>query len=122
LYFPLAQSLAESLDGAVRCDDPYFNKLIRIMATRCMTQAVYLSSGERLLAACTGLCVWMCAWVCKQCPMLSKPFAVGLVWPALLVPLPCNSKLRIAWHWGTGLPTPLFAVCASLPLRRGIGA
>jgi exosome complex exonuclease DIS3/RRP44 len=30
----------------VRADDPYFNKLIRILATRCMTTAVYLSSGE----------------------------------------------------------------------------
>ena len=26
--------------------DPYFDKMVRIMATRCMTQAVYLSSGE----------------------------------------------------------------------------
>ncbi len=30
--------LAESLDRAVRSDDPYFNKLVRIMCTRCMTQ------------------------------------------------------------------------------------
>ena len=42
--------LAESLDKAVRGDDPYFNKLIRIMATRCMTQAVYLNSGEMSVA------------------------------------------------------------------------
>jgi exosome complex exonuclease DIS3/RRP44 len=41
-----SKMLAESLDLAVRSDDPYFNKLIRIMATRCMTQAVYLNSGE----------------------------------------------------------------------------
>ncbi|KAF1883928.1 hypothetical protein Lal_00038282 [Lupinus albus] len=27
-------------------DDPYFNKLIRILATRCMSQAVYFCSGE----------------------------------------------------------------------------
>ncbi|MCL7046593.1 hypothetical protein MKW94_015300 [Papaver nudicaule] len=27
-------------------DDSYFNKLIRILATRCMTQAVYLCSGD----------------------------------------------------------------------------
>ena len=47
---PLPQTLAASLDGCVRADDPYFNKLIRIMATRCMTQAVYLSSG-----GCGGL-------------------------------------------------------------------
>jgi exosome complex exonuclease DIS3/RRP44 len=38
-------ALAKSLDAAVREGDPYFNKLVRIMATRCMTQAVYLSSG-----------------------------------------------------------------------------
>ena len=40
------QALAESLDLAVRGDDPYFNKLVRIMSTRCMTQAVYFGSGE----------------------------------------------------------------------------
>eukprot|EP01024_Parvocaulis_polyphysoides_P037208 TRINITY_DN3310_c0_g1_i1.p1 TRINITY_DN3310_c0_g1~~TRINITY_DN3310_c0_g1_i1.p1 ORF type:complete len:294 (-),score=60.91 TRINITY_DN3310_c0_g1_i1:252-1082(-) len=41
-----SKALAESLDKAKRLDDPYFNKLIRIMCTRCMTQAVYFSSGE----------------------------------------------------------------------------
>ena len=41
-----SKTLAASLDEATRADDPYFNKLIRIMATRCMTQAVYLNSGE----------------------------------------------------------------------------
>ena len=41
-----SQSLAESLDAAVRADDPYFNTLLRIMATRCMTQALYFSAGE----------------------------------------------------------------------------
>ncbi|KAJ6419723.1 hypothetical protein OIU84_029777 [Salix udensis] len=40
-----SKALADSLDRAVG-DDPYFNKLIRIMATRCMTQAVYFCSGE----------------------------------------------------------------------------
>jgi exosome complex exonuclease DIS3/RRP44 len=39
------QTLAESLDLSVRADDPYFNKLIRIMATRCMSAAQYFSSG-----------------------------------------------------------------------------
>ena len=34
-----SRALADSLDGAVRGDDAYFNKLVRIMATRCMTQA-----------------------------------------------------------------------------------
>ena len=40
------QMLAESLDAATRPDDPYFNKLIRILATRCMTQALYFGSGD----------------------------------------------------------------------------
>lgn len=41
-----SSALAASLDGAVRGDDPYFNKLVRIMTTRCMTQAQYFCSGE----------------------------------------------------------------------------
>ena len=41
-----SKALAESLDRAVRPEDPYFNKLIRIMATRCMTQARYFGSGD----------------------------------------------------------------------------
>lgn len=40
-----SKALADSLDLAVS-DDPLFNKLIRILATRCMTQAVYFPSGE----------------------------------------------------------------------------
>ncbi|RKO83334.1 hypothetical protein BDK51DRAFT_5378, partial [Blyttiomyces helicus] len=38
-----SKALADSLDKAV--DDPYFNKLIRIMTTRCMMQAQYFCSG-----------------------------------------------------------------------------
>lgn len=37
--------LAESLDKAVRLDNPYFNTMLRILATRCMMQAVYFISG-----------------------------------------------------------------------------
>ncbi|KAL6523030.1 Exosome complex exonuclease RRP44 A [Orobanche minor] len=40
-----SQALADSLDRAVS-DDAYFNKLIRILATRCMTQAMYFCSGD----------------------------------------------------------------------------
>lgn len=47
-----SKSLAESLDEAIRASDPYFNKLIRIMATRCMTQAVYCTSNEVSLPDC----------------------------------------------------------------------
>lgn len=36
---------AESLDEAVLEGDPYFNQIVRILATRCMTQAKYFSSG-----------------------------------------------------------------------------
>ena len=46
LGLPCPQTLAASLDRAVRSDDGYFNKLVRIMATRAMTQAVYFASGD----------------------------------------------------------------------------
>lgn len=61
---PPAQALAASLDGAVRLGDPYFNKLVRIMTTRCMTQALYFGSAD-----CGG---WMevkhvaCGTVCMM--------------------------------------------------------
>jgi exosome complex exonuclease DIS3/RRP44 len=41
-----SKEVAASLDAAVRSDDRYFNKLVRIMATRCMTQAKYFASGD----------------------------------------------------------------------------
>ena len=46
LHCDTSKQLADSLDLAVKDDDPNFNKLIRIMATRCMTQAVYFGSSE----------------------------------------------------------------------------
>lgn len=39
------KSLAVSLNAANIPDEPYFNTLLRIMATRCMMQAVYFCSG-----------------------------------------------------------------------------
>ena len=39
------KSLATSLDAAVKPDNPYMNTMLRILATRCMMQAVYFSSG-----------------------------------------------------------------------------
>lgn len=39
------KNLARSLDGAVRKDNLYFNTMLRILATRCMMQAVYFISG-----------------------------------------------------------------------------
>eukprot|EP00899_Mesostigma_viride_P029003 jgi/Mesvir1/9288/Mv04469-RA.3 len=43
-----SKALADSLDRAVLGDgnDGYFNKLLRILATRCMTQAKYICSGD----------------------------------------------------------------------------
>eukprot|EP00466_Bigelowiella_natans_P006573 jgi/Bigna1/135277/aug1.28_g9985 len=40
------KALGESLDRCVIKGFPYFNTLIRVLATRCMTQAVYFSSGS----------------------------------------------------------------------------
>jgi exosome complex exonuclease DIS3/RRP44 len=41
-----SKTLADTLDLAVKEDDPYFNKLLRIMSTRCMMPAQYFCSGE----------------------------------------------------------------------------
>ena len=40
-----AKALATSLDAATLKDEPYFNTMLRIMATRCMMQALYFSAG-----------------------------------------------------------------------------
>jgi exosome complex exonuclease DIS3/RRP44 len=41
-----SKKLADSLDNAVIEKDPYFNKLLRILSTRCMSPAQYFCSGE----------------------------------------------------------------------------
>jgi exosome complex exonuclease DIS3/RRP44 len=41
-----SKRLADSLDAAVDPDDPYINKLLRILSTRCMSPAQYFCSGE----------------------------------------------------------------------------
>ncbi|OQR89330.1 exosome complex exonuclease RRP44 [Achlya hypogyna] len=43
-----SKQLQESLDStaAMRDDNPYFNKMLRILCTRCMMPASYFSSGE----------------------------------------------------------------------------
>jgi exosome complex exonuclease DIS3/RRP44 len=41
-----SKKLADSLDAAIVKDDPYFNKLLRILSTRCMSPAQYFCSGE----------------------------------------------------------------------------
>ena len=47
LRFDTSKDLADSLDTAVVDADPYFNKLIRIMTTRCMMQAQYFCAGTQ---------------------------------------------------------------------------
>lgn len=39
------RDLATSLDESTKADNPYFNIMLRILATRCMMQAVYFISG-----------------------------------------------------------------------------
>lgn len=41
-----SKKLADSLDSAIIEGDPYFNKLLRILSTRCMSPAQYFCSGE----------------------------------------------------------------------------
>ncbi len=45
LVIDSGKSLAESLDQAVLKKNPFFNTMLRILTTRCMTQAVYFASG-----------------------------------------------------------------------------
>jgi len=40
-----SKALSDSLDE-IKSDDSYFNTLVRILVTRCMSQAVYFSSGS----------------------------------------------------------------------------
>ncbi|KAI1313414.1 exosome catalytic subunit dis3 [Mortierella claussenii] len=42
-----SKTLSDSLDNAVLPEEPYFNKLLRIMTTRCMMQALYFCSGAK---------------------------------------------------------------------------
>jgi exosome complex exonuclease DIS3/RRP44 len=44
------KALADSLDKIQKADNPYFNTMLRILATRCMMQAVYFISGYGLAA------------------------------------------------------------------------
>ncbi|OZJ01556.1 hypothetical protein BZG36_05343 [Bifiguratus adelaidae] len=45
LHHANSKEFAESLDKAVLDGDPYFNELVRCIATRCMMQAQYICSG-----------------------------------------------------------------------------
>lgn len=39
------KALADSLDRAADTNHPMVNRLLRMLTTRCMTQAVYFSAG-----------------------------------------------------------------------------
>jgi exosome complex exonuclease DIS3/RRP44 len=52
-----SKTFADSLDLAVREDDPYFNKLLRILSTRCMMPAQYFCSGEGVFLFFCVCCV-----------------------------------------------------------------
>lgn len=41
-----SKSFADSLNRSIRQGDPFFNKLVRILATRCMHQAVYFCLAD----------------------------------------------------------------------------
>eukprot|EP00826_Nyctotherus_ovalis_P006484 TRINITY_DN11548_c0_g1_i10.p1 TRINITY_DN11548_c0_g1~~TRINITY_DN11548_c0_g1_i10.p1 ORF type:complete len:472 (+),score=116.11 TRINITY_DN11548_c0_g1_i10:95-1510(+) len=41
-----SKELSRSLDKVAKADDPFFNKLVRILTTRTMNQAVYFCSGD----------------------------------------------------------------------------
>lgn len=46
LDYSSSRSLAESLDRIDRKDDPFFNKLVRILTTRCMNEANYICTAD----------------------------------------------------------------------------
>jgi exosome complex exonuclease DIS3/RRP44 len=46
LNYDTSKTLADSLDQVARPDDKFFNKLIRILTTRCMNEATYFCSAD----------------------------------------------------------------------------
>ena len=46
LDYSSSRALAESLDRIVKKDDDFFNKLVRIMTTRCMNEATYICTAD----------------------------------------------------------------------------
>ncbi|KAK7739446.1 exosome catalytic subunit dis3 [Diaporthe eres] len=47
LHVDSSRALADSLDACVDPDEPFFNTLVRVMATRCMMSAEYFCSGTQ---------------------------------------------------------------------------
>ena len=46
LRYESSKALADSLDQVQKQGDPFFNKLIRILTTRCMNEATYFCSAD----------------------------------------------------------------------------
>lgn len=46
LDYSSSRALADSLDNIKREHDPFFNKLVRIMTTRCMNEATYICTAD----------------------------------------------------------------------------
>lgn len=46
LDYSSSRALADSLDGITKKDDPFFNKVTRILTTRCMNEAVYFGTAD----------------------------------------------------------------------------
>jgi exosome complex exonuclease DIS3/RRP44 len=46
LDYSSSRALAGSLDTIAKKDDPFFNKLVRILTTRCMNEAVYFCTAD----------------------------------------------------------------------------
>jgi exosome complex exonuclease DIS3/RRP44 len=45
-HFGTNKELADSLSAIIRTNDPFFNRLVRLMTTRCMNQAQYFCTGD----------------------------------------------------------------------------
>lgn len=46
LDYTSSKTLADSLDQIQKENDPFFNKLVRILTTRCMHEAIYFCSAD----------------------------------------------------------------------------
>lgn len=71
-----SKALADSLDRCVDPSEPFFNTLVRILATRCMTSAEYFCAASH---RGRGSFVIM-DWRRRFTPILPRPFDVMPIW------------------------------------------